>query len=67
MSDQKIKFVGTNGRYGGDQKELGVKLLYDDEALEEPNLDFAILTKQLTDSWFGKVMESKVSLIFSKI
>ena len=40
MSDQKIKFVGTHGRYEGDQKERGVRLLYDNQKLEEPNPDF---------------------------
>ena len=40
MSDQKLKFVGTLGRYEGDQKERGVRLLYEDQKLEEPNPDF---------------------------
>lgn len=40
MSDQKLKFVGTNGRYEGDQKERGIKILVDDNPLEEPNPDF---------------------------
>ena len=40
MSDQKLKFVGTRGRYEGDQKERGVRLLYDFQKLEEPNPDF---------------------------
>lgn len=40
MSDQKLKFVGTSGRYECDQKERGVKILLDDCPLEEPNPDF---------------------------
>jgi len=40
MSDQKIKFVGTKGRFEGDQKERGVRLLYDNQNLEQPNPDF---------------------------
>jgi len=40
MSDQKIKFVGTQGRYEGDQKERGVRILLDGNTLEEPNPDF---------------------------
>ena len=40
MSDQKLKFVGTLGRYEGNQKERGVRLLYEDQKLEEPNPDF---------------------------
>ena len=65
MSDQKIKFVGTNGRYEGDQKERGVKLLYDDEALEEPNPDFC-RPYQTTDgflTWEGYGIESTVNFL----
>ena len=40
MSDQKLKFVGTQGRYDSDQKERGVRLLYDGQQLDEPNPDF---------------------------
>ena len=40
MSDQKIKFVGTRGRFEGDQKERGVRILYDDQHLAELNPDF---------------------------
>ena len=40
MSDQKLKFVGSQGRYEGDQKERGIRLLYDGHQLEEPNPDF---------------------------
>ena len=65
MSDQKIKFVGTIGRYEGDQKERGVKLLYDDEALEEPNPDFC-RPYQTTDGflvWEGYGIESIVNFL----
>ena len=40
MSDQKIKFIGTNGRYESDQKERGVRILLDGQPMEEPNPDF---------------------------
>ena len=40
MSDQKLNFVGTKGRYEGDQKERGIRILIDDHPLEEPNPDF---------------------------
>ena len=40
MSDQKIKFVGTNGRYEGDQKERGLVTVFDNKKLEHVNPDF---------------------------
>ena len=41
MSDQKIKFIGTRGRFEGDQKERGgVRTLTDGYPLEELNPDF---------------------------
>ena len=55
MSDQKIKFVGTLGRYEGDQKERGIRLLYDSQKMEEPNPDFCRLYKKndKTLDWEG--------------
>ena len=40
MSDQKIKFVGTSGRFEADQKERGIKTLFDGKNIGTPNLDF---------------------------
>ena len=40
LSDQKIKFVGTKGRFEADQKERGIRLVIDDESLGTPNPDF---------------------------
>lgn len=40
MSDQKIKVVGTKGRYEADQKRRGVFLVADQRGIEEPNPDF---------------------------
>jgi len=40
MSDQKIKFVGTNGRFESDQKERGIKINLDNSGIEQPNPDF---------------------------
>ena len=65
MSDQKIKFVGRLGRYEGNQKERGVRLLYDDHALQEPNPDFCS-PYQTTDgflAWEGYGIESIVNFL----
>jgi predicted dehydrogenase len=40
MSDQKIKLVGTNGRFESDQKERGIKINLDNSGIEQPNPDF---------------------------
>ena len=41
MSDQKIKFVGTNGRIELDQKNRGVTSVTDKKAIEDINLYFS--------------------------
>ena len=40
MSDQKIKVIGTKGRYEADQKKRGICLTTDENGIEEPNPDF---------------------------
>lgn len=40
MSDQKIKVIGTKGRYESDQKRRGITIVSDDHGIEEPNPDF---------------------------
>ena len=40
MSDQRIKVIGTKGRYEADQKKRGICLVTDDGGIEEPNPDF---------------------------
>lgn len=40
MSDQKIKVIGTKGRYEADQKRRGICLTTDQKGIEEPNPDF---------------------------
>ena len=40
MSDQKIKVIGTKGRYEADQKMRGIYIVTDDKGIEEPNPDF---------------------------
>ena len=41
MSDQRIKVIGTKGRYEADQKRRGVALVTDQRGLEEPNHYFS--------------------------
>jgi predicted dehydrogenase len=40
MSDQKIKVIGTKGRYEADQKNRGICVVTDEDGVEEPNPDF---------------------------
>lgn len=37
MSDQKIKVIGTKGRFESDQKRRGITIVTDDKGIEEPN------------------------------
>jgi len=37
MSDQKIKVIGTKGRFESDQKKRGIMSVADDKSIEEPN------------------------------
>lgn len=41
MSDQKIKVIGTQGRYEADHKYRGISLVTDKRGVEEPNPDFS--------------------------
>ena len=60
MSDQKIKFVGTKGRYEADQKERGIKVLIDGQSLGTPNLEFcqSFGNKQGEYIWKGYGIDS---------
>jgi len=40
MSDQKLKVIGTKGRYESDQKRRGITVTTDEAGIEEPNPDF---------------------------
>jgi len=40
MSDQRIKVIGTAGRYEADQKRRGITVVTDADGVEEPNPDF---------------------------
>ena len=42
MSDQKVKFIGTKGRYEADQKERGIRINTDDLGVEHLNPDFCM-------------------------
>ena len=42
MSDQKIKFIGTRGRYEADQKERGIRINTDELGVEHINPDFCM-------------------------
>lgn len=37
MSDQKIKVIGTKGRFESDQKKRGITIVTDEKGIEEPN------------------------------
>ncbi len=37
MSDQKIKVIGTKGRFESNQKNRGIKIVTDEKSIEEPN------------------------------
>lgn len=37
MSDQKIKAIGTKGRFESDQKRRGITIVSDEKGIEEPN------------------------------
>ena len=40
ISDQKIKFIGTKGRFESDQKNRGISIQIDNQTLQQPNPDF---------------------------
>ena len=65
MSDQKLKFVGTKGRYESDQKDRGISLVIDGENFQTPNPDFCQpygLEKGST-RWQGYGIESIVTFL----
>jgi len=43
MSDQRIKVIGTKGRYEADQKRRGIFIVNDKDGIEEPNPDFCTM------------------------
>lgn len=60
VSDQKIKFIGTKGRYEADQKERGIRINTDDLGVEHINPDFCMPygTENGNIRWYGYGIES---------
>tara|TARA_B100000315_G_scaffold248246_1_gene277911 strand:+ start:91 stop:1239 length:1149 start_codon:yes stop_codon:yes gene_type:complete len=58
MSDQKIKFVGTIGRFESDQKDRGVEIISDSDNSEVPNPDFCRSYGTEKFSWHGYGIKS---------
>lgn len=42
LSDQRIKVIGTKGRFESDQKRRGIQIVSDEGGIEEPNPDFCV-------------------------
>ena len=59
-SDQKIKFIGTKGRYEADQKERGIRFNNDDHGVQHINPDFSMPygTEDGNIHWYGYGIES---------
>jgi len=65
MSDQKIKFIGTKGRYEADQKERGIRINTDDLGVEHINPDFCMPygSKDGNIHWRGYGIESIMTFL----
>jgi len=65
MSDQRIKVVGTKGRYEADQKRRGIFIIDDENGIEEPNPDFCSLfgTDRKSFSFQGYGIESIIQFL----
>ena len=65
MSDQKIKMIGTNGRYEADQKERGIRICVDESYLQQPNPDFCMSYKDHSGNsiWQGYGIDSVVDYL----
>ena len=65
MSDQKIKFIGTKGRYEADQKDRGIRMNTDDLGVQDINPDFCMPygTENGNIRWFGYGIESIVTFV----
>lgn len=64
-SDQKIKFIGTKGRYEADQKERGIRINTDDIGVQHINPDFCMAygTENGAISWRGYGIESVTTFL----
>ena len=65
VSDQKIKFIGTKGRYEADQKERGIRLNTDQLGVQHINPDFCMPygTKNGSIRWRGYGIDSVVTFL----
>ena len=65
VSDQKIKFVGTKGRFEADQKDRGINLIVDGESIVTPNPDFCQSYGNKTSQirWEGYGIESIITFL----
>ena len=65
MSDQKIKAVGTKGRYEADQKRRGIFIVNDKDGIEEPNPDFCTMygTGESNTTFQGYGIESIIQFL----
>lgn len=65
VSDQKIKFIGTFGRYESDQKDRGIKITTDDLGIEHINPDFcqSYLDNEHNEIWSGYGIDSICTFI----
>jgi len=60
MSNQKIKMVGTKGRFESDQKERGIRINIDDRYFEQPNPDYCMdyIDDKGNKTWRGYGIDS---------
>lgn len=67
MSDQRIKLIGTKGRYESDQKDRGLTLVTDDDAMEKINPYFCSSFKNEYGfmEWTGYGIESVKDFLIS--
>lgn len=65
VSDQKIKFVGSKGRYEADQKERGIRMNTDKVGVQHINPDFCMAygTDDGNMHWHGYGIESITSFL----
>ena len=65
VSDQKIKFIGTKGRYEADQKERGIRLNTVENGVEHINPDFCLSfgTENNDIQWRGYGIDSIVTFL----
>ena len=65
VSDQKIKVIGTMGRYEADQKRRGIFIVNDKDGIEEPNPDFCTMygTGESNTTFQGYGIESIIQFL----